>query len=107
MPFDTGIFLADLFGCLLALPIALFLAFWMSAIKRRAAVIVGAFIGALIGFFIILFWASQIPNVIIVGAFFGALVFCAALGLAGGMLTDLLIGRVTERDYRRVAHEQH
>ncbi len=105
MPFNTGVFIADLFGCLLALPVGLFLAFWMSAVKRRAAVVAGAFIGALIGFFIILFWASPLQNVIGVGVFFGSLVFCAALALTGGIITDLLIGRIAERDYRRIAHE--
>jgi hypothetical protein len=105
MPFDIGIFLADLFGCILALPIALFLAFWMSAIKKRAVVVAGALIGALIGFFIIFFWAPQLTNVNIVGVFFGSLVFCAALALALGMITDLLVGRLNQRDYRRIAHE--
>ncbi len=105
MPFNTGVFIADLFGCILALPVGLFLAFWMSAVRRRAVVVGGAFIGALIGFFIILFWASQLQNLIMVGVFFGALIFCGALALATGIIADLLVGRISERDYRRIAHE--
>src|SRR5205085_10743199 len=48
-----GYFIADIFGFILAVPMALFLAFWMSSVKRRGVVVVGAFLGALIGFLII------------------------------------------------------
>ncbi len=53
VPID-GIFIGDFWGFLLALPIALFLAYWMSEVKNRTAVVVGAFAGALLGFIIIL-----------------------------------------------------
>jgi hypothetical protein len=104
---NQGIFVADLFGFILSLPVALFLAFWMSAVKRRAVVVTGAFIGAFIGFVAILAWVDElIYNTVLPGAngastFFGSLLICSALGLAGGILSDLIVARLTRRDYRR------
>ncbi|HLX58805.1 MAG TPA: PTS sucrose transporter subunit IIBC [Ktedonobacteraceae bacterium] len=109
---NQGIFLADLFGLLLALPIALFLAFWMSAVKRRAVVVLGAFIGSFLGFLIILAWVGElIFNTVLPGAspgvtFFGALLFNSITGLVGGILADLIVARLTRRDYRRPAPVQ-
>jgi hypothetical protein len=106
---NQGIFLADLFGLILALPMALFLAFWMSAVKRRSAVVVGAFIGSFLGFLIILGWVGElIYDTVLPGAnpgstFFGSLLLCSAAGLSFGVLADLLVARLTRKDYRRPA----
>ena len=102
------------FGLLLSLPISLFLAFWLSAVKKRGAVITGAFIGAVLGFLIIDGWAGTlIFSTKMTGAnggsaFFAGVLLCAALGLAGGILTDLLVAAKNNRDYRRTlaAHTQ-
>lgn len=112
VPID-GIFIGDFWGFLLALPVALFLAFWMSAVKNRTAVVVGAFAGALLGFIIILGWVgtliydTPLPDANPVGVFFGSLFFCSTLGLSGAIILDLIIARNTRRDYRRqvVVHE--
>ncbi|GAC1567874.1 MAG: hypothetical protein NVS3B14_15260 [Ktedonobacteraceae bacterium] len=109
---NQGIFIADLFGLILALPIALFMAFWMSAVKRRAVVVLGAFIGSFIGFLVILAWVGElIFNTVLPGAnpgstFFGALFINSVAGLAGGMLADLIVARLTRRDYRRPVSAQ-
>ena len=108
-----GYFIADIFGLILALPMALFLAFWMSVVKNRAAVVVGAFAGALLGFIIILGWVgtlifdTPLPDANPVSVFFGSLLFCSALGLSGAIILDLIIARSSRRAYRRqvVVHE--
>lgn len=107
------IFIGDFFGFLLALPISLFLAYWISAVKNSRAVVVGAFFGALLGFLIILGWAGTLifdqplPGANGASVFFGSLLFCSILGLVCAILTDLLIARKNSRDYRRqLAHEQ-
>lgn len=104
---NQGIFTADLIGLILSLPIACFLAFWMSAVKRRAIVVLGAFIGGFIGFLIILGWVGElIYDSVLPGGnpgstFFGSLLICSTLGLAFGILADLIVARLTARDYRR------
>ncbi|MDQ2713559.1 MAG: PTS sucrose transporter subunit IIBC [Chloroflexota bacterium] len=108
-----GLFLASLFGFVIALPVALFLAFWMSAVRSRWIVVLGALLGALIGFIGVYGWVGTlIYNTILPGAdvaptFFGSLLICSAAGLIGGILLDLIVGRMTSRSYRRreVAHE--
>lgn|SRR5579859_42134 len=112
VPLD-GIFQGDFFGFILALPTALFLAFWMSAVKRRGIVVLGAFIGALIGFIVILGWVGTLiydqplPNANPAATFFGSLLICSVLGLAGGIILDLIVARRSSRDYRRrvLVHE--
>jgi hypothetical protein len=101
------------FGLLLSLPIALFLAYWISAVKNRNAVVGGAFVGALIGFLVIISWAgtlifnTPLPGASGASAFFGGLLLCVALGLTGGILTDLLVAAKSSRDYhRKIAHTQ-
>jgi hypothetical protein len=102
----NDIFIGDIFGFILALPLSLFLAFWLSAVKKRAAIVSGAFLAALIAFIIILVWANTLPNANGAGVFFGSLFFCSTAALVGGIITDLLIGRIASRDYRRsIAHE--
>lgn len=102
----NDIFIGDIFGFVLALPISLFMAFWLSAVKKRAAVVVGAFLGALIAFVGILVWADTLPGANGGATFFGSLFFCWAAALIGGIITDLLVARITSRDYRRsIAHE--
>ncbi len=104
---NQGIFLADLFGLILSLPVALFLAFWMSDVKNKAAVVVGAFIGAFLAFVVILGWVGElIYDTVLPGAssgstFFGSLLICSIAGLAFGILTDLVVARVNRKDYRR------
>jgi hypothetical protein len=108
----NDIFYGDIFGFILALPLGLFLAFWLSAVKKRAAVVFGAFIGALIPFVFILFWIGalfvplQVNNVGGGAVFYGSLLMCTIAALIGGMITDLIVARLTNRDYRRqIAHE--
>ena len=100
------------FGLLLSLPFALFLTFWLSAVKKRSAAVTGAFIGAIIGFIVILAWAGTlIHSTKLTGAngasaFFGGIFLCTAAGLVGGILVDMLVARKNARDYRRqIAHE--
>lgn len=114
IPMDA-VFVSDIFGFILALPIALFMAYWMSAVKNRWIVVLGAFIGDLLGFLIILGWlgtlifSTPFPGAENNGTaiFFGALLLNATLGLAGGMIFDLLVARASRHDYRRrdLAHE--
>jgi len=108
----NDIFYGDIFGLILALPVGLFLAFWLSAVKKRAAVVFGAFIGALIPFVFILFWVGalfvplQLKGANGGSVFFGSLLICSIAALIGGMVTDLLVARINNRDYRRqIAHE--
>ena len=110
----NGIFLADLFGLILSLPVALFLAFWMSDVKNRVVVVLGAFLGAFLAFLIILGWVGTLiydqvlPGATSGGTFFGSLLLCSALGLSLAIISDLIVARMTRRDYRRsaaVAHE--
>ncbi len=101
------VFIGGIFGFLISLPIALFLAFWMSAVKNSTAVVIGAFIGALLGFLIIQAWAGTlIFNTSMAGAsgasiFFGSALFCSIMGLIGGIISDLFVARRSTRDYRR------
>jgi hypothetical protein len=108
------IFIGDFWGFVLAIPVSLFLAFWLSSVKKRAAVVIGAFVGALLGFLIILGWAGTLifdkplPGANGTSVFFGSLFFCTMLGISGGILTDLLVARKNRRDYLRAAtQEQH
>ncbi len=101
------IFIGDFFGFILALPIGLFLSFWISAVKNRTAVVLGSLLGAIIGFFIILAWAGTLFSPTpLQGAngtavFFGAALFCSILALVTGMIIDVLVARRNTRDYRR------
>ena len=108
-----GIFEASLIVFILSLPIVLFLAYWMSAVKRPMVVVTGAFIGGFVGFLIILAWVGTlIFDTVLPGAtsgatFFGSLLFCSALGLSVAVIADLVVARMTAKDYRRpsVVHE--
>jgi hypothetical protein len=110
---NQGIFQADLLGFILSLPIILLLAYWMSAVKRPRVVVTGAFIGSFLGFLIILAWVGTlIFDTVLPGAsagstFFGSLLFCSALGLSVAIIADLIVARLTAKDYRRpsVVHE--
>jgi hypothetical protein len=109
----NDIFIGGLCGFLLSLPIALFLAFWMSAVKNRLVVVVGAGVGALLGFIIILGWvgtlvfSTPLPGANGGSTFFGSVLICSALGLAGAIIFDLIVARRHARDYRRqvVVHQ--
>ena len=114
MPVNIGdpIFIGNFFGFVLAVPISLFLAFWLSSVKKRAAVVIGAFIGALLGFLIILAWTliwnHPLPGANGASVFFGSVLFCPVLGLSGGILSDLLVASKSRKDYlRSAAQEQH
>ena len=102
-----GIFIASFCGFILSLPLALFLAYWLSAVKRHMAVVTGALIGAFLGFLIILGWVGTlIFDTVLPGAtpgatFFGSILFCSALGLSFGIISDLIIARRSAKDYRR------
>lgn len=108
IPIDT-VFISGLFGFLLALPIGLFMTFWLSAVKNRKVVVLGAFIGDLIGFIIILGWLGTLlystpyhgAESNGVAIFFGAVFFNSILALAAGMIFDLIVARATRADYRR------
>jgi Kef-type K+ transport system membrane component KefB len=108
---SDGVFIADIFGFLLSLLFAPFLTFWVSAVKKRSAVVIGGIIGEVLGFFIIYGWAGplftgkDLTNVQPAAVFFGSLLFCTALGVVCGMIVDLLVARSSEHDYRRPAHE--
>ncbi|MBA2395792.1 MAG: PTS sucrose transporter subunit IIBC [Ktedonobacteraceae bacterium] len=108
-----GIFIGDLFGFIIALPISLFLAYWLSAVKNHFAVVAGAFVGALLGFLILLAWAGPLlHNTDLDGAnggnvFFGSLLLCSILGVVMAMTTDLIIARRRKRDYVRQSAEAH
>lgn len=109
----AGVFWGALFGLIIALPMALFMSFWMSAVRKRAAVVIGAFVGGALGFLIILGWAGTLiydqplPGASFGPVFFGSVLFCAALGLAFGAGFDLLLARANRRDYRRAAAAAH
>ena len=108
LPIDT-VFISGLFGFIIALPLALFMVYWMSAVKNRKMVIFGAFIGDLIGFIIILGWLGTLVYTTPfpgaesngIAIFFGAVLFNSMLGLAGGIIFDLLVARANRADYRR------
>jgi hypothetical protein len=110
---NQGIFEASLFGFILSLPTVLFLAYWISEVKRPMVVVTGAFIGSFLGFLIILAWVGTlIFDTVLPGAtpgatFFGSLLFCSALGLSIAIIADLIVARLTAKDYRRpaVVHE--
>jgi hypothetical protein len=101
------IFIGAFWGFVLALPISLFLAYWISAVKNPSAVVVGALVGDLIAFLILLGWLdtlifdTPLPGANGASTFFSAIFFCSALGLTGGIVTDLLIARRTRRAYMR------
>lgn len=106
------IFLGDLFGFILAIPVSLFLAFWLSSVKNWLAVVIAAFAGALLGFLIILGWAgtlifdTPLPGANGGNVFFGSILFCSALGLTTAILVDIVVARRNANDYRRqIAHE--
>src|SRR5438105_3218081 len=106
VPID-GIFIGDLCGFILALPISLFLAYWLSNVKNRMVVVMGAFIGALLGFLIILGWVgtlifnTPLPDANGGSTFFGSLFLCSTLGLSAAIISDLIVARRTARNYRR------
>lgn len=106
IPLD-GIFLGDFFGFLLALPLSLFLAYWISDVKNRMVVVLGAFVGALLSFIVILgivgtlIYDQPLPNASGIATFFSSLLMSSILGLAGGIILDLIVASRNSRDYRR------
>lgn len=112
VPID-GLFIGDFFGFVIALPVALFLVFWMSAVKNRFIVVLGGFLGAVVGFVGVLGWVgtlvydTPLPGANGASTFFGSVLICSILGLSFGMILDLIVARVNRRDYSRrsVVHE--
>ena len=100
-------FIGAFFGLLLSLPMAPFLAFWMSAVKNKAVVVVGSVVGCILGFLILegwagtLFFSTPLEGANGASMFFGGLLFCSIMGLIGGIVTDLVVARISSRDYRR------
>jgi ABC-type microcin C transport system permease subunit YejB len=90
------------------------MAYWMSDVKNHLVVVLGAFIGAFLAFLIILGWVGTLiydtvlPGANSGGTFFGSLFLCSVLGLSVAIISDLVVARMTRRDYRRsaaIAHE--
>jgi|SRR5215467_9424279 len=112
---SSGVFIGDFFGFLLSIPLTLFVAFWMSEVKNRWIVVLGAFIGCFLGFLFILAWVgtlifdTDLPGATGAATFFGSVFLCSALGVATAILLDLVVARRTRRYYRRpqqqLAHE--
>ena len=106
VPID-GTFIAGLCGFILALPISLFLAFWLSEVKNRMTVVMGAFAGALLGFLVILglvgtlLFDQPLPNANPAATFFGSVLLCSVLAISAAIILDLIVARRTRRDYRR------
>src|SRR5260221_11143537 len=75
----NDIFIGGFSGFLLSLPISLFLAFWMSAMKNRGVVVLGASVGELLVFIIIPGWVDVV-------------IFCASLPCANRVLTFVRLG---------------
>jgi hypothetical protein len=112
----NDIFIGDFWGFILSLLIAPAMAFWISAVRNKMIVVLGALIGAVIGFIIILAWVGTLVyDTVLPGAnggstFFGAIFLCSILGISGGIIMDLLVARAHKTDYRRpnphrMAHE--
>ena len=105
----NAIVVGDFFGFALAIPLSLFLAFWMSSVKNTSAVIGGAVIGAFLSFVGVFVWLVTFPLPGLNGAsiFFGSLLLSSAAALTLAVLIDVLVARSSSRDYRRqqVEHE--
>lgn len=103
----NGYLIASLFAAIIALPIVLFLAFWISAVRNRNAVVGGGFVGVALGFVIVDGWVgtliydTPLPNADPVATFFGGLFLCSILGIIVAMSADALIARMSAQDYRR------
>lgn len=113
VPID-GIFIANIFGFILAVPLTLFLAFWLSEVKNRGIVVFGAFAGNLLGFLVILGWVGTLiydqplPNASPPATFFSSVLACSILGLSTAIILDLIVAQRNRADYRRpsaIAHE--
>lgn len=103
----NDIFIGDFWGFILALLIAPFMAFWISAVRNKWIVVLGALIGAVLGFIIILAWVgtlvydTPLPGANGGSTFFGSAILCSVLGISGGIIMDLLVARANRSDYRR------
>lgn len=106
VPID-GIFIGDFWGFILSLLVAPFTAFWISAVRNKWVVVLGAFIGAALGFIIILGWVgtlvydTPLPGANGGTTFFGSVFLCSVLGLSAAIILDLLVARANKEDYRR------
>jgi hypothetical protein len=89
------IFVGDIWGFILALPTILFLAFWIGSdsIRHPAMSALGAFVGAVFGFLILLIGATPLPGASGGATFFSSFLLCSILGVLGGIFTDGFIMR--------------
>jgi hypothetical protein len=90
------IFVGDLWGFILALPTILFLSFWIGSdnIRHPAMSVLGAFVGAVFGFLLLLIGvgtlisATPLPGASGGSTFFSSFLLCSILGVLGGIFTD-------------------
>jgi hypothetical protein len=95
------IFMSALLGFLLAVPIALFTAYWIGAVGIKSiSGIVGAFVGSILGLLAILYLTSMIVGVNGATAFFSAFLFCWMAGLVGAICIDQIVMGKTRRIIR-------
>ena len=110
VPID-GIFIGDFWGFIISLLVAPFMAFWISAVRNKAVVVFGAFVGAALGFTIILGWVgtlvydTPLPGANGGSTFFGSALLCSVLGISVAIILDLLVANANKKDYRR--HSTH
>src|SRR2546430_5719719 len=95
---SSGVFKGDLFGFLPALPVTLFLAYWISAVPNRLVVVIGTFLGILawVG---TLIYATELPGASGTTTFFGSLFNCSIAGLDAAIIADLIVARLTRRSF--------
>ena len=102
------LFIGAIVGFLLAVPIALFLAYWIGNVRYKIAVLVSACMGSLLGFVGVLGWvntlifSTSLPDANGVSTFFGTHFICSLLGLMGAILTDLSVAQHIAKDRQKV-----
>ena len=102
------LFIGATAGFLLAMPVALLLAYWICDVKNKIAVLVGAFMGSLLGFIGVLglvntlIFSTSLPDTNGAATFFGTLFLCSILGLIGAILTDLAVAHSTAKGRQKV-----
>lgn len=81
------IFIGAIFGFLLSAPVALFLAYWISDVKKKMAAILEAFVGSFIGLVGVLSWVdtlvfpTPLPKADGVSTFFSTILLCSIQGI--------------------------
>ena len=106
--FSDPIVIGGVWGFILALPTAFLVSLWIGSgsIRHPAVGALDAFLGAFLGFLIILGWvgtlifSTPLPGANGVTTFFGSLLLCSALGILGCIFTDRAVMRRDVRAYR-------